>query len=171
MTTIGRVVDELRASALANLTIGDAGLLVAAILSDAPGRAVVVFAAVNIVIAVLWARFGPSGKVRRLAPRAGTPPDDAVVEETSVVRRRVWIGLIPVAVMVAILIAIAPESAAVLAGVPAGVGAGDLWVLGWARRYEAERREEILRQVPRSPFSGGQRLVYTRPMNDATDAT
>jgi hypothetical protein len=55
--------------------------------------------------------------------------------------------------------------------VPAGIGAGELWLLGWARRYQDEHREELLRDVPASPFTGGQRAVYTRPMNEATEAT
>ena len=73
--------------------------------------------------------------------------------------------------MLAVVIGVAPESAAVLAGVPAGIGAGELWLLGWARRYQVDNSEELLRDVPSSPFTGGQRTVYTLPMNEATDVT
>jgi hypothetical protein len=166
-----RLTDELRTSAIANLVIGDAGLLVAAIRSDTPGQSVVLFALVNVVLAVIWGRFGPPGRVRRDAPRAPAPPEGSTIEPVSATRRRVLTGLVPVVGFIAILIAINPQSGAILAGVPAGVGAGELWVLGWARRFEAERGDELLRDPPASAFTAGPRAVYTRPMNDETDAT
>ena len=171
MRSLVRTNQELRTSALANLVIGDAGLLVAAIRSDTPGQSVVLFAVVNIVLALVWGRFGPAGRIRREAPRAPLAPQGAVVESVATTRRRVLVGLVPVVGLVAVLIAINPQSGAVLAGVPAGVGAGELWVLGWLRRFEAERGDELLREPPASAFTAGPRPVYTRPMNDETDAT
>ncbi len=171
MTQLVRVVDDLRANAIANLAIGDVGLLAAAIRADHPGRAVVLFAIVNIVLAVVWGGFGPASRLRRDAPRAATPPAEHSIESPGRTRRRVLVGLAPVMLVLAVVIGVAPESAAVLAGVPAGIGAGELWLLGWARRYQVDNSEELLRDVPSSPFTGGQRTVYTRPMNEATDVT
>jgi hypothetical protein len=165
------VVDDLRAHAIAYLAIGDVALLAAAIRGDHPGRAVVLFAAVNVVLAIVWGGFGPAGRLRRDAPRAAPPPGGRPMEPTSATRRRVLVGLAPIALILAIVIVVAPESAAVLAGVPAGIGAGELWLLGWARRYQDDRREELLQDVPASPFTGRRRTVYTRPMNEATEAT
>ena len=171
MSPLVRVVDDLRTNAIANLAIGDAALLAAAILSDHPGRAVVLFAIVNVVLAVIWGGFGPASRLRRDAPHAASPPGEHSIESTTATRRRVLVGLAPIALVLVVVIGVAPESAAVLAGVPAGIGAGELWLLGWARRYQDEHREELLRDVPASPFTGGQRTVYTRPMNEATEAT
>ena len=156
---------------MAFLAIGDIGLLAAAIRADHPGRAVVLFALVNIALAIVWGGLGPAARLRREAPRAASPPGGSTLEPLKVTRRRVAIGLTPVIVALAVLVGVAPESAAVLAGVPAGIGAGELWLLGWARRFQSDQREELLREVPSSPFSGGQRAVYTLPMNEATDAT
>jgi hypothetical protein len=171
VTQLVRVVDDLRANAIANLAIGDVGLLAAAIRADHPGRAVVLFAIVNIVLAVVWGGFGPASRLRRDAPRATTPPAEYSIEPPGRTRRRVLVGLGPVMLVLAVVIGVAPESAAALAGVPAGIGAGELWLLGWARRYQVDNSEELLRDVPSSPFTGGQRTVYTRPMNEATDVT
>jgi hypothetical protein len=171
VTPLVRVLDDLRTNAIANLAIGDIGLLAAAIRSDHPGRAVVLFAIVNVVLAVIWGGFGPASRLRREAPRASTPPEWHSIEPPNVTRRRVLVGLAPVVLVLAVVIVVAPESAAVLAGVPAGIGAGELWLLGWARRYQDDNSEELLRDVPASPFTGGKRTVYTRPMNEATDAT
>jgi hypothetical protein len=165
------VVDRFRASAVACLAIGAAGLILATIRSDAVGRALGLFSTGMIVMAVLWARFGPPGRVRRLAPRAGTPPHDAVVLASSDVRRWVWIAFVPVAVMVGTVMALDPGGAAAYPGITAGIGAGELWGLRWARRYEAECREQILMPAPRVRFSRAERVVYTRPMNDVTDVT
>ncbi len=171
MQALVRVVDDLRTTAIANLAVGDAGLLAAAIRADHPGRAVVLFALVNVVLAVIWGRFGPTARLRGEAPRASSPPGGRPLEPPDVTRRRVAVGLIPVVAVLAVLVGVAPESAAVLAGVPAGIGAGELWLLGWARRFQDGRREELLREVPSSPFTAGQRAVYTLPMNEATDTT
>lgn len=171
MTPLVRVVDDLRTNAIANLAIGDAGLLAAAIRSDHPGRTVVLFAIVNIALAVIWGGIGPASRLRREAPRASTPPGGRSIERPGTTRRRVLVGLAPVVLVLAAAIGLVPESAAVVAGVPAGIGAGELWLLGWARRYQDQTSEELLRDVPASPFTGGQRNVYTRPMNEATDVT
>ncbi len=171
MTQLVRVVDDLRTNAIANLAIGDVGLLAAAIRSDHPGRAVVLFAIVNIALAVVWGGFGPASRLRREAPRATTPPGEFSIEPHNTTRRRVLVGLAPVVLVLAVVIGVAPEGAAVLAGVPAGIGAGELWLLGWARRYQDGHSEELLRDVPASPFTAGQRTVYTLPMNEATDVT
>ena len=165
------MVDDLRTNAIANLAVGDIGLLAAAIRVDHPGRAIVLFALVNIAIAVSWGRLGPGGRLRREAPLASVPPGGRALEELSVTRRRVCVALIPAVVVLAVLVGLAPETAAVVAGVPAGVGAGELWLLGWARKFQDDHREELFREAPSSPFSAGRREVYTLPMNEVTDAT
>ena len=166
-----RVVDDLRANAIANLVVGDIGLLAAAIRADHPGRAVALFALVNIALAIVWGGPGPAGRLRKEALRASSPPGGRALEPVSVTRRRVCVALIPAVAVLAVLVGVAPEVAAVLAGVPAGIGAGELWLLGWARRFQREHREELLREVPPSPFTRGERAVYTLPMNAVTDAT
>ena len=171
MRPLVRVVDDLRANAIANLAIGDIGLLAAAIRADHPGRAVVLFALVNIALAIVWGGLGPAGRLRKEALRASSPPSGRALEPPNVTRRRVAVALIPAVAVLAVLVGVAPETAAVLAGVPAGIGAGELWLLGWARKFQQGHREELLRDVPSSPFTGGQRAVYTLPMNEATDAT
>lgn len=165
-----RVVDDLRANATANLAVGDIGLLAAAIRADHPGRAVVLFALVNIALAIVWGGLGPAGRLRKEALRAASPPAGRPLEPPNVTRRRVAVALIPAVVVLAVLVGVAPQTAAVLAGVPAGIGAGELWLLGWARKFQEDHREELVRDVPSSPFTGGQRAVYTLPMNEATDA-
>lgn len=171
MQPLARLADELRTSAVANLVIGDAALLVAAFRVDQPGRAVVLFAVVAIILALVTGRFGPNGRTRRDVPRAPHPPQGAVMEPLSLTRRRVIVGLVPVAMVLGVLIAVAPESAAVIAGVPAGVGAGDLWMGGWLRAYERSRDDMVVRETGASPFVAGNRTVYTLPMKDATDPT
>lgn len=171
MRTLARASDELRASALANLVVGDTALLVGAARADHPGRTIVWFALANLALAVIWATVGPSGRLRRQAPRAAAPPAGAVVEDAAATRRRVIVGLAPIGVALAVLVVLAPESAAILAGVPAGIGSGDLWTGGWLRRYERERRDELLREAPRTAFSGGARETYTRPIEDVIEAT
>lgn len=168
---LARLSVELRESAIANLVLGDAVLLVAAARSDHPGREVVWFAVVNIALTLIWNRFGPSGKLRKEAPRAAAVPADAVVAGRSAIRRQLMKGLAPVAIVLVVLVVMAPESAAVLAGVPAGVGAADLWLLGWLRTYEAERRDELFRETSSSPFVAERRPVYMRPMNEDTAET
>jgi hypothetical protein len=171
MQPLARLVDELRTNAVANLVIGDAVLLVAAFRADHPGRAVALFAAVSVVLAIVSGRFGPNGRTRRDVARAGHPPAGAVLEPGALTRRRTLVGLAPVAVVLGVLIAIAPESAAVIAGVPAGVGAGDLWMLGWLRSFERTSDDAVLRETGKSPFVFGNRAVYTLPRNDVTDPT
>ncbi len=170
MRPLVRLSAELQTSAVANLVIGDAGLLVAAIASDSPGTSVVLFAVVNVVLALIWGRVGPTGRIRAGAARAPEPPEGFTVEGLGATRRRVLTGLVPVAGLVGVLIAVNPRSGAVLAGVPAGVGTADLWVRGWVRRFESAHREELLRQPPASAFTAGARPIYTRPVNEETDA-
>ena len=170
MRPLVRVVDDLRANATANLAVGDVGLLAAAIRADHPGRAVVLFALVNIALAIVWGGLGPAGRLRKEALRAASPPAGRPLEPPKVTRRRVAVALIPAVVVLAVLVGVAPQTAAVLAGVPAGIGAGELWLLGWARKFQEDHREELVRDVPSSPFTGGQRAVYTLPMNEATYA-
>ncbi len=171
MQPLARLVDELRANAVANLIVGDAALLITAFRVDQPGRAVVLFAVVALVLGVVAGRFGPNGRTRREVARAGPPPAGRAMEPTSLTRRRVLVGLAPVAIVLGVLIAVAPESAAVIAGVPAGVGAGDLWMIGWLRTFERERRDTVLREAGTSPFVAGSRAVYTLPMTEVTEPT
>ena len=171
MQPLARLVDELRTNAVANLVIGDAALLVAAFRADHPGRAIALFAAISVVLALVSGRFGPNGRIRREIARAGHPPAGAVLEPASLTRRRVLIGLAPVAIVLGVLIVIAPESAAVIAGVPAGVGAGDLWMVGWLRTFERTHDDHVLRETGTSAFVAGNRPVYTLPRTDVTDPT
>ena len=164
-------MDELRTSALANLAAGDLALLAAAVRSDHPGRAVVYFAIVNVALAVLWGTVGSSGRARRDAKRAPVAHSQAAIEAATVTRRRVLVGLVPIVAVLGVLVGIAPESAAVIAGVPAGIGAADLWTAGWLRSFERARSDLVLREAGASPFSGGSRPVYTRPMAELTDET
>lgn len=171
MQPLARLVDELRTSAIANIVIGDVALLVAAFRADHPGRVIVLFAAVSVVLALVSGRFGPNGRIRRDVGGAGHPPAEAVLEPGSLTRRRILVGLAPVAVVLGILIAMAPESAAVIAGVPAGMGAGDMWMLGWLRTFERTRHDAVLRETGTSAFVAGNRPVYTLPTKDVTDPT
>ena len=171
MQPLARLADQLRTNAVANLSIGDAALFVAAFRADHPGRAVTLFAAVAVVLALVSGRFGPNGRIRRDAARATHPPAGAVLEPFGSTRRRILVGLAPVVIVLGVLIAIAPESAAVIAAVPAGMGAGDLWMLGWLRTFERTRDDTVLREAAKSPFTAANRPVYTLPMNEATDAT
>lgn len=171
MQPLARLVDELRTNAVANLVIGDAALIVAAFRADRPSRAVVLFAVVAIVLALVTGRFGPNGRTRRDLARAPQPPAGAAMEAVAQTRRRVLVGLVPVVLVLGLLVALSPESAAVIAGVPAGAGAGDLWMLGWLRNFERTRNDTVLREAAASPFVAGSRAVYTLPMNEATDLT
>lgn len=171
MQAIARLVDELRTSAVANLVVGDAALVVAAFRADSPGRAIVLFAVVTCVLALVSGRLGPNGRIRRELARAAQPAAGSGIEAFAATRRRVIIGLVPVAVILAVLVGVAPESAAVIAGVPAGVGSGDMWMLGWVRKFEGERGDTALREVGSSPFVASNRPVYTLPMNAETDET
>jgi hypothetical protein len=171
MQPIARLVDELRTSAVANLVIGDAAMVAAAFRADSPGRAVVLFAVVTGGLALVSGRFGPNGRIRRDLVRAPHATPGSVIEPLRATRRRVIIGLVPVAAILAVLVGVAPESAAVIAGVPAGVGSGDMWMLGWLTKFEGDRGDTALREVGSSPFVATNRPVYTLPMNAETDAT
>lgn len=168
MPTVARVSNELRTSAGANLVVGDACLLLAAIRVDHPGTTILLFAAVSVVVAVAWARLHD---LAARAARAGALPAGVDVEAVAATRRRVIMGLLPAAVVLAVLVAVWPQGAALIAALPAGVGAGDLWTIGGIRRLEQDRHDEVLRESPPSVFSLRRRRVYTRPMNDTTDAT
>ena len=171
MQPLARLADQLRTNAVANLMIGDAALLVAAFRTDRPGRSVVLFAVVAIVLALVSGRLGANGRIRRDAVRADLPPAGAAFEAPALTRRRILTGLAPVVIVVGVLVAVAPESAAVIAGVPAGVGTGDLWMLGWLRAFERDRDDTILREAAGSPFAASNRPIYTLPRNEPTDAT
>ena len=171
MQPIARLVDELRTSALANLVIGDAAMVVAAFRADRPGRAIVLFAVVTGVLALVSGRFGPNGRVRRELARSAQPAGGTPVEALRATRRRIIIGLVPVAIILVVLVGVAPESAAVIAGVPGGVGSGDMWMLGWVRNFERTRGDVALREIGSSPFVASNRPVYTLPMNAETDET
>lgn len=171
MKPLARLVDELRVNAIASLIIGDLALVVALVRVDRPGQSAVLFVAIALILAILWATVGPSGHARKAAAKAPEPPGDAAIEPQSLTVRRTLVGLAPVAVAVGALIALRPETGVILAGVPAGIGAGDLWTLGWARSFETSRGDALLRESPPTPFSGGRRPLYTRPMKELTEAT
>jgi hypothetical protein len=168
---LARLVDELRANAIASLVIGALGLLAAVVRVDRPGQIATLFVGITLIMGVLWATVGPSGHARTSAAIASERPGAATLEPPAVTVRRTLAGLAPVAIAVGALVALRPETGAILAGVPAGIAAGDLWTLAWVRRFESSCGAALLRESPPSPFSGGRRPLYTRPMKELTEET
>ena len=60
--------------------------------------------------------------------------------------------------------ALGPGLAVVMGGVVAAVGAVDIRNFRWVRDRERAEGEAIFRERGASPFAGGKRPLYTRPM-------
>ena len=51
-----------------------------------------------------------------------------------------------------------------MGGVVAAVGAVDIRNFRWVRDRERAEGDELFRELGGSPFAGGKRALYTRPM-------
>ncbi len=99
--------------------------------------------------------------------RSAARPDaaqDARVEAPRLTVRRVLISLVLPLIAVGVAAALGPGLAVVMGGVVAGVGAGDIRNFRWVRERERDGGDVLFRELGGSPFAGGKRPLYTRPM-------
>ena len=158
---IARLALELRLTGSGLLGLGVACLVVAAATGD--------IAAVRLVVPFVVALAAVGGfslynsRWLRAAPRPAVR-DRVRVEEPSHTTRRVLVSLVLPLIAVGVAVALGPGLAVVMGGVVAGVGAVDVRNFRWVRERERAEGAEIYRELGGSPFAGGKRPLYTRPM-------
>jgi hypothetical protein len=167
---VARLATELTTSGAGYVVLGLTGLVGALLRADRPGRAIIPFLVVAVVLAVAQYRLG-FGRMRRAAGEAPHPPQAVAEEARRATVRRVLLSLILIAAAIAVSIAVLEGvTAAIVGGVSVGVGVVDLaagrWVLGRQREGVT-----LLREVGGPPFAGGRRPLYTRPTSERTLAT
>jgi hypothetical protein len=158
---IARLALELRITGSGLLALGVALLIVAAASGDVgPARLAVPFVVAFVAVGGFslynsrWLRAAP-----RPAPAAGVR-----IEEPRLTVRRMLISLILPLIAVGVAAALGPGLAVVMGGVVAGVGAVDMRNFRWLRERERAEGAEVFRELGGSPFAGGKRPLYTRPM-------
>ena len=161
MRPIARLETELRASGLIYAVLGAVGLVGSLARDTDAARAVVAFVVAAVILgAVSWL----STRWLRAADAAPAAPDAAPVEPSGLTVRRVLVGLSLPLVAVVASIALSAGLAAVLGGVVAGIGAIDLLTLSAVRRRQGRTGGVLYRELGGSPFAGGRRPLYTRPI-------
>jgi hypothetical protein len=158
---IARLLLELRVTGTGQAALGLACLFVALTATNIPPvRAILPFVVAFVAVGA-FSHY--NARWLRTAPTPAAAPG-VRVEERNLTLRRTLISLILPVVAIGVMSVLSIALAVVLGGIVAGVGAVDLRNFVWVRDRERERNVEIYRELGRSPFSGGKRPLYTRPM-------
>jgi len=158
---IARLLLELRVTGTGQAALGIAILFVALAGTDIPrARAILPFIVAFVAVGAFsfynarWLRGAP------MPPAAS----GVRVEERNLTIRRTVITLVLPLIAVGVVSVLSIGLAVVLGGILAGVGAVDLRNFIWVRDREGTTGQAIYRELGKSPFSGGKRPLYTRPM-------
>lgn len=158
---IARLALELRVTGSGLLALGVACLIVAAASGDVePARLGVPFAVAFLAVGAFSLQ---NSRWLRAAARPGAEAGIRIEERGHTVRR-LLVSLILPLIAVAVAAALGPGLAVVMGGVVAAVGAVDIRNFRWVRDRERAEGDEIFRELGGSPFAGGKRPLYTRPM-------
>ena len=157
---IARLALELRITGSFLVALGVACLLVAATVGIAPVRLIVPFAVAFVAVGAFSLR---NSRWLRAAPRPAAV-NGVRIEERSHTARRVLVSLVLPLIAVGVAASLGPGLAVVMGAIVAGVGAVDIRNFLWVRELERSEGDEIFRELGSSPFAGGKRPLYTRPM-------
>lgn len=158
---IARLALELRFTGSGLLALGIACLVVAAASRDVAAARLAVPFVVAFVAVGGFSLY--NSRWLRAAPRPAAAPG-VRIEEARLTARRVLVSLLLPLIAVGVAAALGPGLAVVMGGVVAGVGAVDIRNFRWVRERERAEGGEIYRELGGSPFAGGKRALYTRPM-------
>jgi hypothetical protein len=158
---IARLALELRLTGSGLVALGIACLIVAAASGD------IGLARLAVPFLVAFAAVGGFSLYNSRWMRSAARPDAAPgarVEAPRLTMRRVLVSLVLPLIAVGVAAALGPGLAVVMGGVVAGVGAVDIRNFRWVRERERHEGDVLFRELGGSPFAGGKRPLYTRPM-------